>query len=274
MSQTQLFEHDAMNTSFTLRLKTDDEKLAKDVAHDCIELLDEIEGHLSRYIEGNDVWRINHMQAGETLFIGETCYNCLRLALDAYVETGGLFDITLGRQIAHQKNKEEGPPPEVIGQLMVDPERPAIHCTEPGREIDLGGIGKGFALDRLLERIQDWGGIDSALLTAGASSQLAYGPSVWKIRLSGEHDEQVIELKNQALSASGTGIQGNHIVSSQTQEVNYSFPRIWVVDSNAVNAEIWSTAALLMEPNELEALAKTLPHLIVDDPETKALKGL
>lgn len=274
MSDTHLFEHDAMKTTFTLRLKTEDAQLAKDVAQDCIRQLDEIEQQLSRYVEGSDIWNINRMQADQTLFLSDTSYDCLRIALSAYEATGGLFDITLGRQIQHRKDEADGPPPEVVGQLMVDPDRPAIHCIEPGRELDLGGIGKGFALDQLLKRIKDWGNIDSALLSAGASSQLAFGPSPWKIRLSGDHDNRVVELNNQALSASGTGIQGNHIVSSRTDDVDYSFPRIWVVDSTAVNAEIWSTAALLMEPDELVALAKTLPQLIVDDPETKALKEL
>lgn len=274
MSQTQLFEHEAMKTTFTLRLKTDDATFAKDVAQDCFRLLDDIEAQLSRYVEGSDIWKINQMQADETLFLGDTAYACLRIALDAYVETGGLFDITLGRQIEHRKNKQEGPPPEISGQLMVDPDRPAVHCIESGRELDLGGIGKGFALDQLLKRIQDWGKIDAALLSAGASSQLAYGPSPWKIRLSGDHDDCIIELNNQALSASGTGIQGNHIVSSRTVDISYTYPRIWVVDSNAASAEIWSTAALLMTKDELNMLGKTMPHLVVDDPDAQALKEL
>ncbi|MGB0413564.1 MAG: FAD:protein FMN transferase [Coraliomargarita sp.] len=274
MSQIHLFEHDAMKTTFTLRLKTDDSELAQNIAHDCIRQLNEMEAQLSRYVEGGDIWKINRMQAGETLFLSDTCYECLKIALDAYIETGGLFDITLGRQIQHRKNKENGPAPEISGQLMLDPDRPAIHCAEAGRELDLGGIGKGFTLDKMLMRIQEWGKLDSALLSAGASSQLAYGPSASKIRLSGDHGNQVIQLHNQALSASGTGIQGNHIVSSRAVDVNYSYPRIWVVDSTAASAEIWSTAALLMNNDELQMLAKTMPHLIVDDPETGTLHEL
>ena len=64
---------------------------------------------------------------------------------------------------------------------------PAITCEEPGREIDLGGIGKGFALDQLKQLLTEWDA-DDALLAAGASSLLAFGPSAWPVDLTGERE--------------------------------------------------------------------------------------
>ena len=251
MSQIHQFDHHAMKTTFILRIVADDAKLAHDVAHAAIVLLDEIENTLSRYIEGSDVFRINHMETGQTLFISQTCYDCLRLAAEVHEHTGGLFDITLGTLIEHQKNKAAGSAPSLSGTLSIDPDRPAITCVTAGREIDLGGIGKGYALDQLKNLLEDWG-IESALLCAGASTQLAFGSATWPIELSGDHNQQTIKLNNQALSASGIGIQGSHIVSPhEPRSPDYNFKRAWILQPSAALADAWSTALMLIDVEQL-----------------------
>ena len=241
-----------MKTTFTLRLMHSQVDHARDAANQAFALIDEIENALSRYISGSDVSQINCMQSGQSLFISETCYECLRIALKIYTDTDGLFDITLGRQIEHQKNKLEGIVPALEGQLMVDPDRPAIHCVEAGREIDLGGIGKGYALDRIVPLLRGLG-IKSGLASAGASTQFAFGESAWKIELMGSTGMPILELKNQALSVSGIEIQGSHIVSPRQTEIrHYAHARVRVIHEEAAYADAWSTACLLMSENELE----------------------
>ena len=254
MSDSHTFKHEAMKTTFTLRLIHAQAKHACDAANQAFALIDEIENALSRYISGSDVSQINRMQSGQTLFISETCYECMRIALKIYVDSDGLFDITLGRQIEHQKNVMTGVVPTLEGQLMVDPKRPAIHCVEAGREIDLGGIGKGYALDRIVPLLRDLG-INSGLVAAGASTQLAFGESTWHIELTGSTNMPVVELMNQALSVSGIAIQGSHIVSPrQTEFTHYAHARVRVIHEKAAYADAWSTACLLMTESELEAV--------------------
>ena len=253
MIDPHTYTHEAMKTTFTLRLMHAQADHARDAANQAFALIDEIENALSRYIPGSDVSQINCMQSGQSLFISETCYECMRIALKIYIDTDGLFDITLGRQIEHQKNKLKGIAPALEGQLMVDPDRPAIHCVEAGREIDLGGIGKGYALDRIAPLLRGLG-IKSGLASAGASTQLAFGESAWKIELTGSSDMPIVELKNQALSVSGTEIQGSHIVSPrQTEFTHYAHTRVRVIHEEAACADAWSTACLLMTENELES---------------------
>jgi thiamine biosynthesis lipoprotein len=252
MIDAHTFKHEAMKTTFTLRLIHAQAEGARDAANQAFALIDEIENTLSRYISGSEVSQINCMQSGQSLFISETCYECIRTALKIYTESDGLFDITLGRQIEHQKNTLKGIVPALEGQLMVDPDRPAIHCVEAGREIDLGGIGKGYALDRIVPLLRDLG-IKSGLVAAGASTQLAFGESTWKIQLTGSINLPIVELKNQALSVSGIGIQGSHIVSPrQTESTQYAQERVWVSHEEAAYADAWSTACLLMTESELE----------------------
>lgn len=252
LPDARVFTHEAMNTTFTLWLRGVDREQALGMAKECFDLLDLIESRLSRFIEGSDVSRINRMAAGETLYLSDECHQCLLLALNAGVSTGGLFDITLGTRIEHRKSGGGDVEPPLIGKLVIHPDIAAITCEEAGREIDLGGIGKGYALDQLKQLLTDWGAED-ALLAAGASSLLAFGPQAWPVDLTGDAGVSRIELKNQSLSASGTGIQGSHIIHPWGPAAMPASParRIWVVARTAALAEVWSTALMLVEPEEI-----------------------
>lgn len=273
MSETHTFEHKAMKTIFKLRLQNPDKKLAQSAAHCAIELIDEIENKLSRYIGGSDVWQINHMEADQTLFLSELCYDCLRLSLEAYVETQGLFDVTLGRQIEHRKRNEDGEAPELTGQLVVVPDRPAIHCNEPGREIDLGGIGKGFALDRVKALLQEWE-IPSGIISAGASTHLAFGAQEWTMGLTAKNETRDITIREQALSASGTGIQDEHIIDPSGSTEGSFYPRTWVVHNSAAWADVWSTTAMLIPRDALPEYAGKLTHLFIENAEDGSVEAI
>lgn len=246
------FSHEAMNTTFSLRIRGLDEATARGMARECFDQLDFLESRLSRFIEGSDVSRINRMKAGETLYLSEPCHQCLLLALDAYARTGGLFDVTLGARIQHRKSGCLGPPPPLAGSLTIHPDVAAVTCGAPGREIDFGGIGKGFALDQLRQLLADWGAED-ALLCAGASSIIALGPQPWPVDLTGDRESLRIALVNQSLAASGTGIQGSHIVHPAGEEAMPADPcgRVWVTAPTAALAEIWSTTLMLVDPEQM-----------------------
>lgn len=255
MSTDSIFRHDAMMTTFSIRIANEGHAEAAGAARDCFEYLDYLESKLSRFLEGSDIWQINHMESGESLNISEDCYNCLRLAAEAFADTGGLFDITLGTRIQHVKEEKSGPPPGLSGQISIDSDKTAVHCIQAGRELDLGGIGKGFALDRIKDRLQDWG-ILSALLSAGASTFLAFGEKHWPIELRGNKKIRSIDLKDGALSASGTGIQGSHIVSASDPGPTLSFKRIWITHDTAASADAWSTALMMYPKEELSRVKR------------------
>jgi thiamine biosynthesis lipoprotein len=249
-----LFSHEAMNTTFFFRICEPDAMTANGMARECCEQIDLLESRLSRFFDGSDVSRINRMRAGETLYLSESCHQCLLLALQGHSLTGGLFDITLGRPIAHLKSGQDGAEPDIVGQLIIHPDTPAITCESPGREIDLGGIGKGFALDYLRQLLVDWGA-EGGLLAAGASSLIAFGSAAWPIDLTGDRATQRITLMNTALSASGSGIQGSHIVHPGGEHAMPANPsrRVWVRAPTAATAEIWSTALMLLDTKDVPA---------------------
>lgn len=261
MPEAVFFSREAMNTTFTLRLRGLDRDESEGMALECFYQLERMEGQLSRFIDGSDVSRINRLAAGETLYISETSHQCLLQALDAYVRTGGLFDITLGSRIEHRKSGNAGPSPDLVGRLIIHPDVAAVTCGEPGRQIDLGGIGKGFALDRMKEILIEWGAGDF-LLAAGASSLLAHGPTAWPVELPAERNSVMLPLRDASLSASGTRIQGSHIVHPAGDGAMPSQPcdRVWVTACRAAIAEIWSTALMLVPMEEI-------PSIIEGDPD-------
>ena len=103
------------------------------------------------------------------------------------------------------------------------------------------------------------------LLTAGASSFLACGPGDWPVELTGEQTVLPISLTRQALSASGTSTQGDHIVHPGGTGAMPSHPatRVWVLAASAALAEIWSTALMLVAP-------KDMPDFIAANPDITA----
>ncbi|WP_178933038.1 FAD:protein FMN transferase [Oceaniferula marina] len=247
-----------MKTTFFLRLCGEDESLLKGIASEAFHLIGELEQKLSRYAEGGDIHRINALQAGETHHISEESHACLLTALEAYIHTGGLFDPTLGSLIDHQKQQQAGEVPRPLGQLIIHPDTPAVTCVEPGRIIDLGGIGKGFALDQLARFIDGWD-IDGALFSSGASTHLAVGDVSWPIELVGDQYQSHTMLHQQALSASSFDIQGCHIVHpgsagmaiTEVSPEKNPHKRIWAYSQAAAFADAWSTALMLMPTAEI-----------------------
>jgi thiamine biosynthesis lipoprotein len=254
LGDARFFAHEAMKTTFTLRFAGRSEEDSKGVSRECFELVDRLENSLSRYREGSEVWQINHMRAGETLYLSDACHRCLLKALAGWQATGGLFDITQGKRIEHRKAAMEGPVPEVCGSLIVHPDVPAITCEREGRELDLGGIGKGFALDEVAALLTDWE-VGNVLLAAGGSSLLALGEAAWPTELAGDGGTMQILLCNAALSASGTGIQGAHIIHPGVVDgaSSYGYKRVWVKAPTAAAAEVWSTALMLVPPEYVES---------------------
>lgn len=245
------FSHEAMHTVFHLWLRGTSASGAAGIARVCWEKIDDLEACLSRHIETSDIARINRLTENETLYLNGDCHRCLLLGVEAHAATGGLFDITLGAGIRHRQSAGNEPAPAPAGQLIIHPDVPAVTCIAPGREIDLGGIGKGFALDLVRPLLQDWGAED-AMIAAGASSMLAFGPTAWPVELAGSGQAREVLLANQALSASGILMQGRHILHPNGESFLPARPpsAAWVVASSATVAEVASTTLMLVEDGE------------------------
>jgi len=202
MASVHRFCHEAMATVFEIFIANDNVKYAGQAARQAFAELDQLEQELSRFISNSDVSRVNNLKAGQLTQIGADTFNCLQLAVDMCKATDGAFDITLGTGIESLHLRDD----DCTVRVARDPIR-----------IDLGGIGKGYAVDKMAMLLPEWG-IDTALIHGGYSSVRALaGPEEghgWPVTCSSPDDKGVLELfylQNEVLGGSGL-LKGNHII--------------------------------------------------------------
>ena len=154
------FSHEAMNTVFEVLVAGADARYAAEAAQAAFALVDRLEGELSRFRHNSDITRINHLTAGERTRVGEAALECLVIARHVYDLTDGAFDIAIGTGLP---------------SLELDAEAYEVHATADGVRVDLGGIGKGYAVDLVAELLEDWG-LERAFVHGGFSSAVALEP--------------------------------------------------------------------------------------------------
>ena len=258
-----------MAAQFEIRCSHPDEKYARQAANFAFRVVDRLEQNLSCFIENSDISRINHLSAGEHTVVGYETMQCLQLARFMCGETGGAFDVSLGSESESLEL--------VSGEFL-------IYAHANGVRLDMGAIGKGYALDRVAEVLEDWE-IEQALLHAGYSTALALEPPSgcqdWPLtmRVPGKANSTVlatIAARQRALSASGIQ-KTNHILDPRTlkpvssrQAAWISAPRQVLTDigrtanvesSPAAVADALSTAFMIMLPEEIEQYCCRHPGL-------------
>lgn len=264
------YTSDAMRTVFRIFVPGEDRALVDSAVSEALQKLEELEGVLSRYAPGSDISRINAMKAGETLFLSDECDRCLRLAIEASAATGGRFDPGVGTMIDAVKSGSKAAG-TLRGVVSLDERRPIVKCLEAGRVLDLGAIGKGFALERMGEILAAHG-IGDALLTSGASTILALGSMDWPIDIPHSAGARRLFLRDSALAASGNLQQGAHIVNPENGTVAQTFENVWVIHPRAPWADAFSTACFTMTPEDIAEFTAHLPAGcgVISDPDWSA----
>ena len=203
------FSHEAMNTVFEVHVAGADARYAAEAAQAAFALVDRLEGELSRFRHNSDITRINHLNAGERTRVGEAAFECLVIARHIHDLTAGAFDISIGTGLP---------------ALELDAESYEVHATADGVRVDLGGIGKGYAVDLVAELLEEWE-LERAFVHGGFSSAVALEPPEgadgWLLTLSDPrrpaHVFTRLSLRQAALSASGVR-KGDHIRDPRTGE--------------------------------------------------------
>ena len=245
------FAHFAMATEFELFVADASIDDASGLAVEVFREIDRLERELSRFLEGSDIFRINRTKAGNRIHVGPEAFECLKQALQATKLTQGAFDITFGSegQNGSFQNRRD--------LLSLDEADFSVEVCAPGVRVDLGGIGKGFALDWIGDMLEDWE-MTHCLVQSGGSSILAVDPpeghAGWPVGVGEGPARRVHLLRRQALCASGTEVKGEHIVDPRQGGQGRQCLRTWVIADRAGWADALSTAFMLMRPEEIKTL--------------------
>jgi len=277
------FSHEAMATTFELLIVHEDKRYAGQAAVAAFDEVDRLELELSRFLENSDVTRINNLSANQPLQLGLDTFECLKIAVQVYAETNGAFDITIGTLLKCWRN-EDGTPckpsPSQIDLARLHTGTNLLQLNEAEHTIiDLGGIGKGYAVDRVAELLRDWS-IDVALISGGYSSVLALdappGKKGWPLTLTNPAGRKEILARPflQKAALSGSGVQkGGHIIDPRTARAVEGRCAAWSSASNAATADALSTAFMIMGIDEIKQYCSlhpnTLALVIIDEEDEK-----
>ena len=235
-----------MATTFTVTIAYPDAIYARQAADVAFQELDRLERILSRHLGDSDIARINRLAAGQTLLVQPETLDCLQVALDAQRMTDGVFDISYG-----STGQPSLPPP-----FELDAKAYTVRVRREGLRLDPGGIGKGFALDRMAALLADWE-IESALLCASTSTFLALAPPPgepgWSVTFGPDPHPRRVMLVRRAFSASGRSIRSDHIMDPRTRRPATGWERCWSAASSGALADALSTAFVAMGEEEIRA---------------------
>jgi thiamine biosynthesis lipoprotein len=201
-----------------------------------------------RYVRESEISRVNAAAAAGPVAVSDELWEMITAGMEVYGESGGLFDITLGPLIdvwdVVGRSERGDPPPsqeeidramELVGadKLVLDAAARSVFFPREGMILDLGGLAKGYALDRAAEALRT-GDIEAAVIsmistsmTIGNKPDKAGGPD-WKIAVlnpRGEGYLAVLTLPGDTyISTSGDyqrffeygGVRYHHILDPRT----------------------------------------------------------
>ncbi len=270
LREVRRFSHEAMATVFEVHGVHPDPRYAAQAAQAAFDLTDRLERDLSRFLTNSDIARVNHLTAGGSTRVSPSTLECLVIARHMFDLTGGAFDISIGTGLP---------------SLEFDTDQLMVHATKDGVRIDLGGIGKGYAVDLMAEVLEEWG-LQVSLVHGGFSSVLALDPSEgsdgWPLTLSDPGNPSRIlahlSVRQTALSASGVR-KKDHIVDPRSGEPVRGRLAAWVSVPRpdraraqaraeqeprlaaATVADALTTAFMLLSHDEIDVLCERTPGL-------------
>lgn len=258
-----------MGTLLDITLYHHDPKEARKSLDEAFSLAQRLDDLLSNYKPQSEVSRLNGKAGKGRVKVSEELYEFLTLAKSLSEKTQGAFDITVGPLMnlwedAHEKRELPSSDSIKAAGLLVGAHHITLHSNfevemaPKGVKIDTGGIGKGYAVDKIVELFRGEE-ITRALINFGQSSIYALGapPQAreWKLVLQfpGQTPLGILELKDQALSASdslGThfAIVGKiygHIMDPKTGIPIAARGQAVVLSSSATEAEVLSKYVIL-----------------------------
>ena len=270
-----------MGTLCEVQIYHADPELAARAATAALDEMSRVDALLSNYLPDSELTRMNH-QAGKGAFVASPeLYGFVKRSRAFFDQTLATFDPTMGtivRAWGFFTSQPARPTPESLtrakaqagfSHVALDDATHSVRYGVDGLEIDPGGIGKGYAVDRAIDVLRDRG-ITSALISAGGSTLYAIGHPPgregWKVAVRDPanlaQSLAFVSLKDNALSTSGVAekvvVEGGHryahIIDPRTKEPSERMCQVTLVAPDATSSDALTKAAFLLTREELSRL--------------------
>jgi thiamine biosynthesis lipoprotein len=250
--------------------------------------IDRLDRQMSNYSGESELTYINRTAGREDVIVEKELFDFLKLSLDYSRNTGGTFDITVGplmkawgffdKSARVPKDSELKSVMLRVGfkHVSLNERTHAVRFDREGVELDLGGIAKGYAVDRAAEILRA-SGVTSAFITSGSSSICAIGVppgrTAWRVEMSDPLDRslkiEAIELKDRSISTSACHektfeVDGKtycHIMDPRIGRPIEGLLSATVVTQSGVEAEVLSKALMVMGIANAREFLRTRPHV-------------
>lgn len=283
----------AMATRFELVLHGDDAVALRAAGEEALNEVDRLEHQLSLYRPGSEIAQLNARAAYEPVRVSPEVFTLLQHAQRLHAQTDGAFDITVAPLVrcwGFMTNRGKLPAPEAVAEartkvgmehVQFDAANCAVGFARAGVMLDLGAIGKGYAVERGAELLRE-AGVTSALFHGGTSTVCAIGhppeAEAWAVAIERPPasvgaipfpELASVRLKDESLSVSavwGRAFQSDgknfgHVIDPRTGQPVEGAWLSAVVLPAAMETDALSTALLTLGSSGLERLVNLRPSL-------------
>ena len=264
---------DAMGSTYSVVIYgSDRDKLQSNVAQALEEArrLDEL---LSNYQPRSEWSQVNRLAADQPVVVSRELFQLLAACVDYSRESEGAFDISVGplmkvwgfyKGTGHLPHRAEirGAMGKVgYRNILLDSPHSSVRFSQHGVEIDPGGIGKGYAVDRIAAVLKT-NGIQSALISAAGSSIYALGAPPgepgWQLQIKDPRNPSkavaTVALKDASMSTSGNyekffyaeGKLYSHIMDPRTGYPSQGMLQASVISPKTIDSEAWTKPYYIM----------------------------
>lgn len=276
----------AMATRFEIVLHGGNPVALRAAGEEALDEIDRIEAQLSLYRNTSEIAHLNARAAREPVRVSPPVFRLLEHAQRLSAETEGAFDITIAPLVrcwGFMDGTGRMPEPNAVATARAKVGMKLIHLDSPeftvrfereGVMLDLGAIGKGYALERAVELLHD-AGVTSAIIHGGTSTVHAIGrppgDERWKVAIERPQQDPsqpaellaLVALENEAMSVSaiwGRSFQSGektygHVIDPRTGEPTEAALLSAVVLPSATETDALSTALLIMGLAGLQRVA-------------------
>ncbi|MFN7979050.1 MAG: FAD:protein FMN transferase [Vicinamibacterales bacterium] len=249
---------------------------------------DRLEGLLSVWRPGSDVERLNAGGFGAPVAVRAETREVLHAAEQVSAWTDGGFDVTFGAlaeiwKFDHDQDGRVPTPAEIAAHrarvdhraVVIDDGPGTVRLTRPDVRVHLGGIGKGYAVDRAIAILRG-AGLADFMIQAGGDLYVAgrAGDEPWRLGIQdprgpGGDSFAVVELEDATFSTSGDyerfflkdGVRYHHILDPKTGEPARGCRSVTIVARQALWADGLSTGVFILGPERGMALVERLPDV-------------